>query len=121
MTNPEKHPLDRAFDLVAQARLELRNGQGGRGEAARLLDKLAAVLRELKTEAETAPAPNNTEPSTAEAEEFAPVLRVGVEPGYWSRGHFYEGHRAHVDPTQVWALPVGATLYVKRKLHVTGT
>lgn len=40
-----------------------------------------------------------------------PVLVVEKEPDYWSRGHFHEGSRSHIDPTKVWGLPIGTKLY----------
>lgn len=45
-------------------------------------------------------------PATSE-----PVLTVEKEPDYWSRGHFHEGQRPHIDPTKVWKLPIGTKLY----------
>ena len=46
-----------------------------------------------------------------EAPEPEPVLVVETEPGYWSRGHYYEGTKSYIDPTKVWGLPVGTKLY----------
>jgi hypothetical protein len=40
-----------------------------------------------------------------------PVLTVECEPAYWSRGHYYEGTKPHIDPTAVWKLPIGTELY----------
>jgi hypothetical protein len=40
-----------------------------------------------------------------------PVLTVECEPAYWSRGHYYEGTKPHIDPTAVWKLPIGTKLY----------
>jgi hypothetical protein len=40
-----------------------------------------------------------------------PVLVVEKEPDYMSRGHFHEGTKPHIDPTKVWALPIGTKLY----------
>ena len=40
-----------------------------------------------------------------------PVLVVEKEPDYWSRGHFHQGSKPHIDPTKVWNLPIGAKLY----------
>lgn len=45
----------------------------------------------------------------------APVLTVEKEPDYWSRGHFYEGKKSYIDPTQVWKLPIGTKLYAMEK------
>ncbi len=40
-----------------------------------------------------------------------PVLVVEKEPDYWSRGHFYQGSKPHIDRTKVWNLPIGTKLY----------
>lgn len=40
-----------------------------------------------------------------------PVLVVGTEPGYWTRGHYCEGTKSYIDPTKVWGLPAGTKLY----------
>jgi hypothetical protein len=40
-----------------------------------------------------------------------PVLVVEKEPDYWSRGHFHQGTKPHIDPTKVWNLPIGTKLY----------
>lgn len=48
---------------------------------------------------------------TASAGEPEPVLTVEREPDYWSGGHFHEGRKPHIDPTKVWALPIGTKLY----------
>jgi hypothetical protein len=40
-----------------------------------------------------------------------PVLVVEKEPDYWSRGHFYEGSDAYINPLKVLKLPVGTKLY----------
>ena len=40
-----------------------------------------------------------------------PVLVVEKEPDYMSRGSFHEGTKPHIDPTKVWALPIGTKLY----------
>jgi hypothetical protein len=40
-----------------------------------------------------------------------PVLVVEKEPDYMSRGHFYEGSKPFIDPTEVWKLPIGTKLY----------
>lgn len=34
-----------------------------------------------------------------------------VEPDYWSRGHYCEGSKPHINPLEVWKLPVGTKLY----------
>ena len=57
-------------------------------------DHMAALLQEMV--------------NTSEAE---PVLVVETEPGYWNRGHYYEGTKSYIDPTKVWGLPVGTKLY----------
>ena len=57
-------------------------------------DRMAALLQEL-----------------VDAPEPEPVLVVGTEPGYWSRGHYCEGTKSYIDPTKVWGLPVGTKLY----------
>jgi hypothetical protein len=44
-------------------------------------------------------------------EEQEPVLVVEQEPDYMSRGHFYEGSKPFIDPTEVWKLPIGTKLY----------
>jgi hypothetical protein len=44
-------------------------------------------------------------------EEHEPVLVVEKEPDYMSRGHFYEGSKPFIDPTEVWKLPIGTKLY----------
>jgi len=44
-------------------------------------------------------------------EEQEPVLVVEQEPDYMSRGHFYEGSKSFIDPTEVWKLPIGTKLY----------
>jgi hypothetical protein len=44
-------------------------------------------------------------------EEQGPVLVVEKEPDYMSRGHFYEGSKSFIDPTEVWKLPIGTKLY----------
>jgi len=44
-------------------------------------------------------------------EEQEPVLVVEKEPDYMSRGHFYEGSKPFIDPTEVWKLPIGTKLY----------
>ena len=46
-----------------------------------------------------------------------PVLVVEKEPDYWSRGHFHEGSRSHIDPTKVWSLPIGTKLYTAPPEH----
>jgi hypothetical protein len=43
--------------------------------------------------------------------EQEPVLIIERKPDYWSRGHFYEGSKPHIDPTKVQALPIGTKLY----------
>ena len=43
--------------------------------------------------------------------EGKPVLTVEIEPDYWSGGHFYEGTKPWINPTKVWALPIGTKLY----------
>jgi hypothetical protein len=40
-----------------------------------------------------------------------PVLIVEKEPDYMSRGSFHEGTKPFIDPTKVWALPIGTKLY----------
>lgn len=40
-----------------------------------------------------------------------PVLVVEKEPDYWSKGHFHQGSKPHIDPTKVWNLPIGTKLY----------
>lgn len=47
----------------------------------------------------------------AQMEAEQPVLIVEREPDYWSGGHFSEGRKPHIDPTKVWALPIGTRLY----------
>jgi hypothetical protein len=47
----------------------------------------------------------------APQEEQKPVLVVEKEPDYMSRGHFYEGSKPFIDPTEVWKLPIGTKLY----------
>jgi hypothetical protein len=42
-----------------------------------------------------------------------PVLVVEKEPDYMSRGHFYEGSKPFIDPTEVWKLPIGTKLYAQ--------
>jgi hypothetical protein len=44
-------------------------------------------------------------------EEQEPVLVVEQEPDYMSCGHFYEGSKPFIDPTEVWKLPIGTKLY----------
>ena len=44
-------------------------------------------------------------------QEQEPVLVVEQEPDYMSRGHFYEGSKPFIDPTEVWKLPIGTKLY----------
>ena len=44
-------------------------------------------------------------------EEQEPVLVVVQEPDYMSRGHFHEGSKPFIDPTEVWKLPIGTKLY----------
>ena len=44
-------------------------------------------------------------------EEQEPLLVVEQEPDYMSRGHFYEGSKPFIDPTEVWKLPIGTKLY----------
>jgi hypothetical protein len=44
-------------------------------------------------------------------EQAEPVLVVEKEPDYMSRGHFYEGSKPFIDPTEVWKLPIGTKLY----------
>lgn len=46
-----------------------------------------------------------------EQEQAEPVLVVEKEPDYMSRGHFYEGSKPFIDPTEVWKLPIGTKLY----------
>ena len=46
-------------------------------------------------------------------EEQEPVLVVEKEPDYMSRGHFYEGSKPFIDPTEVWKLPIGTKLYTQ--------
>jgi len=50
-------------------------------------------------------------PSLAQEEQAEPVLVVEKEPDYMSRGHFYEGSKPFIDPTEVWKLPIGTKLY----------
>jgi hypothetical protein len=53
-------------------------------------------------------------------EEQEPVLVVEQEPDYMSRGHFYEGSKPFIDPTEVWKLPIGTKLYTnppRREWH----
>lgn len=50
--------------------------------------------------------------AAAPAVSAEPVLVVEKEPDYWSRGHFYEGTKPHIDPTKVWDLPIGTKLYL---------
>jgi hypothetical protein len=47
----------------------------------------------------------------AQEEQAEPVLVVEKEPDYMSRGHFYEGSKPFIDPTEVWKLPIGTKLY----------
>ena len=47
----------------------------------------------------------------AQQEQAEPVLVVEKEPDYMSRGHFYEGSKPFIDPTEVWKLPIGTKLY----------
>jgi hypothetical protein len=49
----------------------------------------------------------------AEQEQAEPVLVVEKEPDYMSRGHFYEGSKPFIDPTEVWKLPIGTKLYTR--------
>ena len=57
-------------------------------------DRMAALLQEL-----------------IDSPEAEPALVVEVEPDYWSRGHYYEGSKPHINPLKVWKLPVGTKLY----------
>jgi len=50
-------------------------------------------------------------------EEQGPVLVVEKEPDYMSRGHFYEGSKSFIDPTEVWKLPIGTKLYTHPPRH----
>lgn len=63
-------------------------------------DAMAALLQEL-----------------ANAAEPEPVLVVEVEPDYWSGGHYYEGSKPHINPLEVWKLPVGTKLYTSPPEH----
>jgi hypothetical protein len=45
--------------------------------------------------------------------EQEPVLVVEKEPDYMSCGHFYEGSKPFIDPTEVWKLPIGTKLYTQ--------
>ena len=40
-----------------------------------------------------------------------------VEPDYWSGGHYYEGSKSHINPLEVWKLPVGTKLYTSPPEH----
>lgn len=52
-----------------------------------------------------------TDEEVARAQQIQPVLTVEKEPDYWSGGHFYEGTKSWINPTKVWALPIGTKLY----------
>lgn len=41
------------------------------------------------------------------------VLVVEKEPGYWYRGHFYEGSKPYINPLSVLSLPIGTELFTK--------
>ena len=49
--------------------------------------------------------------------EQGPVVVVEQEPDYMSRGHFYEGSKPFIDPTEVWKLPIGTKLYTAQPRH----
>lgn len=63
-------------------------------------DRIAALLQEL-----------------VEAPEVEPSLVVEVEPDYWSGGHYCEGSKPHINPLEVWKLPVGTKLYTSPPEH----
>lgn len=80
--------------IIAVARLEdiLKNDDG------QAWKETAKVLPQLHRAA-------------AKAQQIQPVLTVEKEPDYWSGGHFYEGTKSWINPTKVWALPIGTKLY----------
>ena len=51
----------------------------------------------------------------------APVAEIAIEPGYWSRGHFYEGKRKIlVETADIQSLPVGTKLALLTTVNSTG-
>ena len=79
------------------------------------MDSVSAMIA-----ATTAPAPAQDAKvmpqlhrAVAKAQQIQPVLVLVVEkePDYWSGGHFHEGTKSCIDPTKVWALPIGTKLY----------
>lgn len=74
----------------------VRDGEGGTKYQPPLEDSAIAALRDVLAQ-----------------EEQEPVLVVEQEPDYMSRGHFYEGSKPFIDPTEVWKLPIGTKRYTQ--------
>jgi len=82
------------------------------GRWVRLRD-LTATLAPAPAPAQDAKVMPQLRRAVAKAQQIQPVLVLVVEkePDYWSGGHFHEGTKSCIDPTKVWALPIGTKLY----------